>query len=214
MNIMEHISRINPKLFIEIGAHFGIETTKFRKLLPECTIICFEPDPRNINVLKEMGINRFCILEEMAVSKENGDTDFYLSSGDCKFWSTDEILTRHDWSASSSLKRPKKHLNHHRWIKFDKKVKVPTIRLDDYEPIKNKVIDFIWMDVQGAEDLVIEGAKTTLERTRYIYTEYNNDEMYEGQMNLEQICQKLGDSWKVVEKYSDDVLLKNVKYEF
>lgn len=209
MNILQHIESINPKIFIEIGAHFGIETRKFRHMLPDATIIAFEPDPRNIEVLKSEGIDEICILEELAASNQTGETEFYLSSGDCKNWATDPILRNNDWSASSSLKKPKGHLNFHRWITFDESVKVKTIRLDDYDRLKNETIDFIWMDVQGAEDLVFEGAKETLKRTRYIYTEYNNSEMYEGQLNLQQIQERLGSDWEIIQIYSDDVLLKN-----
>jgi 2-O-methyltransferase len=209
MNILQHIENIKPSVFLEIGAHFGTETKKFRHMLPDSTIIAFEPDPRNLEVLRGEGVDQICTLEDVAISNENGEVEFYLSSGDCKNWATDPILRNNDWSASSSLKKPKEHLNFHRWITFDEKVKVKSIRLDDYEPLKEKIVDFIWMDVQGAEDLVFEGAKETLKRTRYVYTEYNNSEMYEGQLNLQQITELLGSEWEIVQVYSDDVLLKN-----
>jgi hypothetical protein len=46
-------------------------------------------------------------------------------------------------------------------------------------------IDFIWADVQGAEeDLILGGLDTLRKRTKYLFTEYNNSEMYEGQINL------------------------------
>jgi FkbM family methyltransferase len=208
MNILDYIKIINPSILIEIGAHFGTETLKFRNILPKCRIISFEPDPRNIKLLRDQKIDEICTLEELAVSNNNGLAEFHLSSGDCKSWASDPILRANDWSASSSLKKPKEHLDVHRWVHFEQSIKVKSIRLDDYIPIKDKVVDFIWMDVQGAEDLVLEGAKKTIERTRYIYTEYNNKEMYEGQMNLNQILETLN-NWEVVQLYSDDVLLKN-----
>ena len=50
MNIIDFIQEINPSMLLEIGAHFGTETQRFRDILPNCEIISFEPDPRNLLV--------------------------------------------------------------------------------------------------------------------------------------------------------------------
>lgn len=212
MNIINFIQTINPSVLLEIGAHFGTETQRFRDILPNCEIISFEPDPRNIKVLKERRIDEICKLEEFAISNINGKINFYLSSGDCSNWATDPLLSKNDWSASSSLKKPKAHLDFHKWVRFEEVVEVNSIRLDDYEYLNNKIIDFIWMDVQGAEDLVFQGASETLKRTKYLYTEYNKNELYEGQLNLNQIKEILGDDWDIIHIYDDDILLKNKKF--
>jgi FkbM family methyltransferase len=213
MDIFEFLKNLQPNLILEIGAHFGTETLKFKQILPNARIISFEPDPRNLRVLKENGIDKICELVPLAVSDNNGSMDFYLSSGDCKHWAQDELLRNNDWSASSSLKRPKLHLQAHPWVKFEEVIQVQSIMLDDYLPLQNQIIDFIWMDVQGAEDMVFRGAKNTLKNIRYIYTEYNNYELYENQVNLNTILSFLGPDWSVVHVYDNDVLLKNMKYE-
>jgi FkbM family methyltransferase len=212
MNILEFIQKLNPSIILEVGAHFGTETQYFRRLLPNAEIIAFEPDPRNIRILKERGIDKICKLEEVALSDTNGKLEFFLSTGDCSHWSNDSLLTHNDWSASSSLKKPKAHLDFHKWITFDETVEVDSIRLDDYAYLNDRVIDFIWMDVQGAEDLVFKGSIETLKRTKYVYTEYNNQEMYEGQLNIQQILDLIGPDWEILHVYPDDVLLKNKKY--
>ena len=66
------------------------------------------------------------------------------------------------------------------------------------------------MDVQGAEGDVIKGASKTLQKTRFLYTEYNNNELYEGQPFLKSLLALL-QSFKVVTRYPEDVLLKNMK---
>ena len=40
------------------------------------------------------------------------------------------------------------------------------------------------MDVQGAERDVLQGSNTMLSNIGYIYTEYSNEELYEGQLDL------------------------------
>jgi hypothetical protein len=81
--------------------------------------------------------------------------------------------------------------------------------LDDIEEIKNKDIDFIWADVQGAEDLVFLGAQETLKRTKYIYTEFSNTELYEHQPNLQLIHKILGEDWSIKYTFDNDVLFIN-----
>lgn len=198
------------KTMVEIGTHFGTDTIEFREILPNARIIAFEPDPRNLSVVKEnwKGKN-IAELYEVAASNYNGKTEFYLSSGDCSHWCNDKMLLENDWSASNSIKKPKGHLDLHPWIKFDNKIEVDCVRLDDFEPLKEGVIDFIWADVQGGEDLVFEGAKELLKRTRYVYTEYNQNELYENQLTLQGIMNLFGPDWEIVYIYPDDVLLKN-----
>jgi hypothetical protein len=69
-------------------------------------------------------------------------------------------------------------------------------------------VDFIWADVQGAEGDLISGGKDTLARTRFFYTEYSNDEWYEGQPTLAQIMDMLP-NFRILQRYPMDVLLEN-----
>ena len=68
----------------------------------------------------------------------------------------------------------------------------------------------MWMDVQGAERDVIRGASATLEKTRYVFTEYSDDELYEGQAGLSEILELLP-QFRVVRCFSEDVLLQNIR---
>jgi phage terminase large subunit-like protein len=87
---------------------------------------------------------------------------------------------------SSSLLPPKEHLVRYPWVTFERECLVRTMRLDTWaERFCSRTIDFIWMDVQGAEHLVFMGGQQTLRhRTRWLYFEYYNREMYEGQKSL------------------------------
>ena len=48
-------------------------------------------------------------------------------------------------------------------------------------------IDFMWMDTQGAERDVLKGIGSMIDKIDYIYTEYYDEEMYEGCPGLEEI---------------------------
>jgi FkbM family methyltransferase len=209
MNIKDFIRHLNISTLVEVGCHNGSDTREFREMHPNARIVCFEPDPRNLTLLKDFAIDKIAEIYPYALSDTNGMSNFYMSSGDAKGLDVPEILQQYDWSLSSSLKVPSGHIQAHPWITFPTKTSVTTIRLDDFEPLKNVTIDFIWADVQGAEDLVFSGAVETLKRTRYIFTEYSIRELYTGQLTKDGILKLLGPSWRVVHDFQGDILLEN-----
>jgi 2-O-methyltransferase len=62
--------------------------------------------------------------------------------------------------------------------------------------------------VQGAESDLIEGAAQFLRSSRYFYTEYCNDEWYEGQITLSGLIEKLPD-FHLVRRYAMDARSQN-----
>jgi len=209
MDIKDFIRGLDIKTMVEVGCQNGSDTRDFRSMHPNARIVCFEPDPRNLRILEDLKIKDIAEIYPYALSNSNTMSDFYLSSGDCRMLDVPDILKNYDWSLSSSLKRPTGHLHAHKWITFPNKVPVNCIRLDDFDPLKNVNIDFIWADVQGAEDLVFSGAKETLKRTRYVYTEYCNTQLYESQLNRQQILSLFGSDWDLVHDFGGDILLRN-----
>lgn len=71
-------------------------------------------------------------------------------------------------------------------------------------------VDFIWADVQGAEADLISGAHNVLKNTKYLYTEYSNDEQYDGQINLGDMLKMLPD-FRLLRVFENDVLLINIR---
>jgi hypothetical protein len=69
-------------------------------------------------------------------------------------------------------------------------------------------VDFNWADIQGAEGEMVRGGHDLLRRTRYLFTEYSDEELYEGQATLDELLALLPD-YRVVELWPDDVLLEN-----
>lgn len=205
MDIYQFIRDLNPKVMIEIGVHFGEDTRKFRQMLPNARIVGFEPDPRNIQIIRNTGIDKICEFYPVALSNKNETRTFYMSSGKATH-DTDRQHLENDWSSSSSLKKPTGHLDLHRWITFPRTTDVMCMRLDDISTLKEGTIDFIWADVQGAEDLVFSGARDVLSRTRYVYTEYATG-LYEGQLGRDELLALFGPSWKVVHDFGGDILI-------
>jgi FkbM family methyltransferase len=195
----------------EVGAHVGSDSLKLRQCFPRARIHCFEPDPRNVFAFKQAGVHKVVTLVEAAVGAEDGTAEMFLSTGAPK--RPDPNLKSGVWTYSSSLKPPRDHLRRFPWVKFEARAKVRVIRLDTYvEQQGIGVVDFLWADVQGAEDQLIAGGQRALARTRYLYTEYADQPLYEGQIPLDEIVRRLPGRWDVLARFPDDALLRNAAF--
>ena len=176
------IAKDDP-VIVEIGANDGETTEAFLREMPRACIYCFEPDPRAVRKFKAKPASTRVKLFECAVGNENGFVTFHQSS------SEGEVQ---DWDRSGSIRKPKRHSETWPWVKFEKQITVPIVRLDDWAARENiGAIDLVWADVQGAESDVIFGGMSTLRNTRFFYTEYGEIEWYEGQISLDQLCDNL-----------------------
>jgi len=90
-----------------------------------------------------------------------------------------------DWdfgNKSSSLLEPDLHLSIHPWVRFDVQIEVQARRLDEVcEEIGVTGIDFIHLDVQGAELLVLRGAGRFLPAVRAVWMEVEAVPLYVNQ---------------------------------
>jgi FkbM family methyltransferase len=191
-------------VILDIGANCGQTTAELLKALPRATIFAFEPDPRAIAKFRHRITDPRARLHECAVGATNGTISFHQSSG------AEHVAEYAEgWDQSGSIRKPRSHLQVWPWVKFDKQIEVPIVRLDDWaEQHRIGAVDFIWADVQGAESDLIEGASRVLASTRYFYTEYSNSEWYEGQITLPGLVQMLPD-FELVRRYPMDVLFRS-----
>jgi FkbM family methyltransferase len=201
--IRQFVGKDDP-IIIEVGANCGQTTVELLKAMPRATIFAFEPEPRAIAKFRAAIASPNVHLYECAIGAVNGTTSFYQSSG------AEHLLEyRQGWDQSGSIRRPNSHLKVWPWVKFEKQITVPIITLDDWSKRHQiAAADFIWADVQGAESDLVEGAARFLRSSRYFYTEYSNDEWYEGQITLADLLEKLPD-FDLVRRYAMDALFKN-----
>jgi FkbM family methyltransferase len=191
-------------VIIEVGANCGQTTVELLKAMPGATIFAFEPEPRAIAKFRNVIANPNVHLYECAIGAVNGTISFHQSSGA-------EHLPEYGegWDQSGSIRRPNSHLKVWPWVKFEKQITVPITTLDAWsEQHQISNADFIWADVQGAESDLVEGAAQFLRSCRYFYTEYSNEEWYEGQITLAELLKKLTD-FDLVRRYAMDALFRN-----
>jgi 2-O-methyltransferase len=189
-------------VILEVGANDGSTTQEFLELSPRATILAFEPEPRAAAAFKARQLPGVTLLEH-AIGARTGETVFYRSGG------ASPLRPDFDWDLSGSIREPASHLAIHPWCTFERRMTVPISTLDEaVAPYGFVEIDLIWADVQGAEEDLVRGAAQTLKRTRYLYTEYNDNEMYRGQLGLSDLCALIPD-FEIMETFHDDVLLRN-----
>ncbi len=200
------INKRNP-LIIEVGANSGQTTIEFLREFPEAEIYAFEPDPRAIKKFRAtIQDSRVCLVEK-AVGATNGLSDFHQSGGY-------EWLDSEGWDHSGSIRKPKSHFDKWPMVTFKTKIPVGVCRLDDWvgSNLSNREIDFVWADVQGAEGDLIAGGAKTLSRARYFYTEYSDDEWYEGQIRFTELVSLMAQlGHKVLHKFPSDVLFQRLR---
>lgn len=173
-------------VILELGCNDGTDTKRILDEFPEATVHCFEPDPRPVERFQISDAR--CTLHRVAIAAQDGTLKFYMSGG------TPPNRRMLDWDLSSSIRRPTRHLKAHPWCTFDRTCQVSARSLDSWfnEHTELTQIDFIWADLQGAEGDLIAGGRTTLcNHTRYLYTEFYDTPMYEGQLTRQQILEQL-----------------------
>lgn len=162
-NIVDAL-KFNVSGVIHVGGHIGEEIPSYLKYTNNIHIFepikeCFDKIPYNVKKYN-------CAL---------GDKESIL---------TLNVANNHQ---SSSLLKPKKHLEQHPNVLFVDEIQVPVKTLDSFN-IND--CNFLNMDVQGYELHVLKGAKKTLENIKLIYTEINMDELYEGNCMIDDL-----DAW-------------------
>lgn len=156
-------------IVLDIGAHIGYYTLILAKIVGENgKVFAFEADPTNFNLLKKNIITngyKNVILIHNAVSNENKKIKLYL----CEYNNGMHRIYKSKFCSSY--------------------IEIESTRLDDYfEKINfNKQINFVKMDVEGAELDVLRGMSLLLDKNKKlkIVTEFAPVSLFERGNNPE-----------------------------
>ena len=165
------VNKYNLKIkgILHIGAHIGNENMVYQKH-NIANKIFFEPLSHTFEILKKN------VTDGILVNKALGSTTESV-----------KMYVEYDnQSQSSSILKPKVHVQQYPGIRFNDTKNVDMIRLDDYVYDREKY-NFINIDVQGYEMEVFKGALETLNSIDYIMSEVNRDELYEKCVYVDQL---------------------------
>ena len=149
---------------VQVGAHTGQEIDKIKQIDKKIKFLAFEPNSKIFEILKKKFRND---LSVKTINKALGS----------------RVATSNFWEASnegqsSSILKPKNHLNYAKDISFSETEKINIETLDMYLKYFDNY-NFLIVDTQGYELEVLKGAMSTLKFFDYIYIEVNKDEVYE-----------------------------------
>ena len=189
--LLRWFSREAPLTIFDIGSCEGEDTIRYSRLFPNARLFAVEPLPSNVDKVRanlgRFGVSRAQVVP-LALSDTTGSATFHVSSGQ----PSPEIS---DWGMSSSLLAPtEENLKVWPWLKFSRTIEVPTDTLANLarrEAVDE--IDYVHMDVQGAELKVLEGAGDLIRRIKAIWLEVSTVEFYKGQPLKQDIERWLAD---------------------
>jgi FkbM family methyltransferase len=164
-------SNCNIRGIIHVGACTGEERDAYNSYNIG-NVMWFEANPETYDILCDniKNMSNHIAYNELLADKDDINTEFYITSN--------------YRAASSSMLELGKHLIHYPNITVVKTLKLQTRRFDTFlSHNKNiKILDynFLNMDVQGAELLVLKGMGNLINNFDYVYSEVNTDEVYKG----------------------------------
>ena len=150
---------------IDAGANIGLSVLYFKQLYPKATVVAYEPDQKIFEMLSENMANVAGVDLRQAAAWINNDTLEFFSEGSLAGSASMDFLGKQNV------------------------VKVRAERLRD-EILKNHV-DFLKIDIEGAENEVLFDIADTLDNVDYLFFEYHS---VPGQR------QRLGDLLNIVER--------------
>jgi FkbM family methyltransferase len=154
---------------LDIGANLGWYSMLLDRISEEgASIHSFEPDPLNFNLLKtNLSQNNVTKVQitETALSDSSGEQTLHLY--------------------------PDKNRGRHSLLPINdgETVTVKTLTLDDYceqNAISGESIEFIKIDVEGYEPMVLQGGKKTLSTCPVILSEFAPEYMNKGNLSVEE----------------------------
>jgi len=162
------ISKYNidkTKNILHIGAHNCEERQDYKKeSFDDDKVIWIEG---NENIIKNIKLTQpeINIYEALISDQDDKEVSFIITNN----------------GQSSSILELDEHLKEHPWVYEINRYKKNTITVDTFlknNHIDSEKIDFINIDIQGAELLALKGMKNLLKYCNYLYLEVNVKHLY------------------------------------
>lgn len=135
---------------IDCGANLGLSIIYFKKRFPNCKLSAFEADKGIFNLLKK-NVGSYCFEDVELVNEA--------------VWSSDTIL---NFSSDGALGGSVSELG----INTNKSLTVEARSLASF--LEGKQVDFLKMDIEGAEFEVLNACRDNLGRVRTLFVEYHS----------------------------------------
>lgn len=136
-------------LIIDCGSNWGLSIIFFKKAFPKAKIIAFEPDQHIFQILTE-NVNNFGLQDVELINKA--------------VWDKNETLSFYQEGAlAGSITSD-----------FSNKGDKVTVEAVDILPYLNDAVEFLKIDIEGAENIVLEHISPGLLNVKTLFVEYHS----------------------------------------
>lgn len=207
--VRQKLSELSNLVLFDIGACDFSEGVNFKRIFPNSDVYSIEADKinyeRHYRVANKNGVKTF----NVAFSDENGTATFYPSIFETK--------KNIDWRYAGSIVKPllkensNEALNH--TVSYDMNgYEVRTVKIDTF-CIENNIpkIDYIHIDVEGAEDKVLSSMGRFKPLFIFAETAHFDKKSYDNKLNLKEfdiLMEQLG--YKIYERFEYDTLYNKI----
>lgn len=209
INVIKQTLGNQPELVIfDIGGCDFNDACHFKTHFPHAKVFSFEPDKTNLRTYRSRADQAGVLVVPVALTNTNDESNFYPSIS----------YNGNTHKASGSTLKPNvkpgtsEGINHDGLLYDMNGYKIQTVRIDTFCEL-NKIdhIDYIHIDVQGAEKRVIQGMGTY--RPSFIFAETCEFTTYDSGHTKEEFDQYMNEiGYEIVHEFRDDTLYKLKNY--
>lgn len=181
------VQALQPELILDIGSRNGKDALILRRHASQAEIIAFEATPELAHAMQKNVELRHAHIDvrHCAVGDTEGTAQFSIFNSRKKMGSL----------LPSSTKE------------IQQVFTVPTIKIDSLPEAKGKQNIALWIDVEGSEYQVLEGARETLSRISVLHVEVETKQFWHGQKDYSEVRHLL-------ESYGFGVLSERIDESF
>jgi FkbM family methyltransferase len=175
----------------EIGSRDGRDAQSMSEIFPQATIKSFEPNPDTFRMVEEVSQKSYGKIAALNLALSDSDGEITFNKID----TTSTITTWADGNpGASSMFIANEEYDIEKYIQIPVTVKSNRAKT----LIENQGLhtpNLIWMDVQGAEGLVIKGFGEHIVNVDFIYVELSLKPLYIGQALASEIVKLLSENF-------------------
>ena len=178
-NVYFFEANTSEPFIIDCGGHIGLAVLYFKSLYPRARILSFEPNPETFALLqKNISENDLRGVEAMNMALTRDDNEgaiLYVGENFLRAWDSTDTIEPNLW------------VNMHEY----RGIPVQSTRLSSYI---NKRVDFLKLDIEGAEVAVVDELNGKLSAVAALTLEYHQNPTNLAQGKLQKIIGKLSQS--------------------